>query len=146
MCFDAWPCASRSFGWLKDGMKRMAFIFGLFIIIIVILADAGRLGPLGRIYDFPYGDKVGHFFLFGLLSMAVNLSVFESVRIPSGGSLPRQDHKRSAIITSMIIAALVGLEEFSQSWFPSRTFSLFDLSASYLGIAFFTWLAVRIKK
>ncbi len=127
-------------------MKRVAFIFGMFIVIIIILADARLLGRLGAIYDFPFGDKVGHFLLFGLFSLVVNLSVFEARSVPSTGMQVKQDHRRSAVITSLIIAVFVGLEEFSQSWFPSRTFSLFDLSASYLGIAFFTWLALRLKK
>jgi VanZ family protein len=127
-------------------MKRLAFIFGLFIIIIIILADTRRLGPLDGIYNIPYGDKVGHFFLFGLFSMVVNLSVFES-RSASGTKIRFEaNYKRSAIITSLIIAVFVGLEEFSQLWFPSRTSSLFDLLASYLGIASFTWLALRLKR
>jgi VanZ family protein len=127
-------------------MKRLAFIFGLIIIIIVILADTRHLGPLGAIYDFPYGDKVGHFFLFGLFSLVVNLSVFESRSVSAAQSMLKPDYKRSAIITSLIIAVFVGLEELSQLWFPSRTSNAFDLLASYLGIAFFTWLSLRIKK
>jgi hypothetical protein len=41
---------------------------------------------------------------------------------------------------------LIGLEEFSQRNFSSRTFSLGDLAASYLGVLFFSWLALRTKK
>ena len=127
-------------------MKRLAFIFGLFIIIIIILADTRRLGTLDAIYNIPYGDKVGHFFLFGLFSMVVNLSVFESRSASGTKNRFEANYKRSAIITSLIIAVFVGLEEFSQLWFPSRTSSLFDLLASYLGIASFTWLALRLKR
>ena len=127
-------------------MKRLALLFGLFIVIIVILADTRRLAPLGFIYDFPYGDKVGHFFLFGLFSLVVNLAVFESRWAPAAGISLKRDYRRPAAVTSLIIAFFVALEEFSQMWFPSRTFSLFDLSASFLGIAFFTWLALKLKK
>ncbi len=56
-------------------MKRWAILCGLAILLIVILADTRRLGFLGVIYDFPNGDKVGHFLLFGLLSLLVNLAV-----------------------------------------------------------------------
>lgn len=125
-------------------MKRLAFIFGLMIIIIVILADTRHLGFLGALYDFPYGDKVGHFFLFGLFSLVVNLSVFESRTASAADASIKPGYNRIAINTSLIIAAFAGLEEFSQLWFPSRTSSLFDLLASCLGIAFFTWLALRI--
>jgi hypothetical protein len=44
------------------------------------------------------------------------------------------------------LALLIGLEEFSQKWFPTRNFDLLDLTASYLGVAFFAWLAVRLKR
>lgn len=119
-------------------MKRWAVFFGLFIITVIVLADTRHLGFLHVVYDFPYGDKAGHFILYGLLSLVVNLSVFEA--------RPPSDWKRAAIVTSLILALLIGLEEFSQRWFPSRTFSLVDLAFSYLGVAFFAWLALRLKR
>jgi polysaccharide biosynthesis protein VpsQ len=120
-------------------MKWLAIFFGLFIIAIVILADTRHLGFLYAVYNFPFGDKVGHFFLFGLLSLVVNLSVL--------GSVPglQPELQRKAVKTSLILALLVGLEEFSQRWFPARTSDLFDLLASYLGIVFFAFAALKIK-
>ena len=119
-------------------MKRWAIFFGLFIIAVIILADTNHMGFLGRVYDFPNGDKVGHFVLYGLLSLVVNLSVFEA--------RPTSDFKRLAVITSLILALLIGLEEYSQRFFPTRTSDWIDLTASYLGVALFAWLAVRLKK
>lgn len=119
-------------------MKRWAIFFGLFLIIIVVLADTRHLGDLGEIYNFPYGDKVGHFVLFGLLSLVVNLSVFEA--------RPNADRKRLAVITSLILALLIGLEEISQIWFHTRSADVFDWLASCSGVAFFAWLAVRLKR
>ena len=127
-------------------MKRLAIICGFIIIFIVILADTGHLGPIGVLYNFPYGDKVGHFLIFGLFSMIVNLSIIESRSISASTNHRQQGYVRTAIITSLIIAVFVGLEEFSQLFFPSRNASVFDLLASYLGIAFFTWLTLRIKR
>jgi VanZ family protein len=126
-------------------VKILSLIFGIIIIVIVILADTAHLGPVGVVYDFPFGDKVGHFLLFGLFSLLVNLSVLEYKTALAAETGGKPDYKRSAVITSSVIAALAGLEEFSQLWFPSRTSSLFDLLASYLGIAFFTLLALRFK-
>ena len=120
-------------------MKWLTIFFVLFIIAIVILADTRHLGSLYAIYNFPFGDKAGHFFLFGLLSLVVNLSVLES----ESGLQP--EFQRKAVKTSLILALFVGLEEFSQRWFPARTSDLFDLSASYLGIAFFAFIALKIK-
>ncbi len=119
-------------------MKRWAIFFGLFLVVIVVLADTQHLGDLGSVYDFPYGDKVGHFILFGLLSLVVNLSVFEA--------RPSSDFERLAVITSLIIALLIGLEEISQSWFPTRTADVFDWLASCAGVASFAWLAIKLKR
>ncbi len=52
---------------------------------------------------------------------------------------------QATIVVCLILAVLIGLEEVSQMWVPARTFSLLDLSASYLGVAFFAWLAGRVK-
>ena len=120
-------------------MKWLAISFGLFIFVIVVLADTRHLGFLYAVYDFPFGDKVGHFFLFGLLSLVVNLSVVGSA------SGPKTEIQRNIVKASLILALFVGLEEFSQRWFPARTSDLFDLSASYLCIAFFAFIAMKIK-
>lgn len=61
------------------------------------------------------------------------------------GAGASQSRKRIAVISSLILALLIGLEEFSQRSFSNRTFSLSDLTASYLGVIFFSWLAVRTK-
>ncbi len=119
-------------------MKRWAAVCGLAIIVIVLLADTRHLGFLHAVYDIPFGDKVGHFVLFGLLSLSVNLAVFEAR--PAGNRI------RLAAATSAILALLIGMEEFSQRWIRSRTFSLLDLTASYLGVAFFAWLAIKWEK
>jgi len=88
--------------------------------------------------DLPYGDKAGHFILYGILTLLVDLSLFRS--------LPTRSPKRFAVTIGLILAVLIGLEEFSQQYFANRTFSLLDLSASYLGVIFFSWLALRVSR
>ncbi len=105
---------------------------------MILLADTGHIGELGRIYDFPNGDKIGHFILFGLLSFVVNLSVFEA--------RPSSDKRRLAVITSLILALFIAAEELSQNFFPTRTADIFDFFASCAGVAFFAWLAYRLKR
>jgi VanZ family protein len=87
--------------------------------------------------DLPYGDKAGHFILYGILTLLVDLALFRSI--------PLQSPKRIAVMSGLILAVLIGLEEFSQQYFANRTSSLTDLIASYLGVIFFSWLALRIK-
>ena len=119
-------------------MKWLTSVYFAFIILIVVLADTGKLGFLGVVNEFPYGDKVGHFILFGMLAFLLDLTFFQA--------LPHADRKRVAVIIGLILALLISLEEFSQKFFPERTFSLFDLSASYMGVIFFSWVPLKIKK
>ena len=120
-------------------MKWLAFFFVLFILLIIVMADMGVLAHyLGFLYLYPFGDKVGHFVLYGILALLVNLAVFRSA--------PPQRRKSIAAKVGLILAFFIGLEEFSQQFFASRTFDLVDLTFSYLGVITFSWLALKIKK
>jgi len=119
-------------------MKWLTILFTLFIILIIVLADTGNLGILDFIYQIPYADKLGHFILYGILVLLINLTLFRSIR--------SQNQNRIVLLSGLTLALLIGLEELSQQNFPSRTFDLVDLSASYLGVIFFSWLALRIVR
>jgi VanZ family protein len=119
-------------------MKWLTALFTLFILLIIVLADTGKLGILVVVYQIPYADKVGHFLLYGILALLVDLTLFRS--------LPHRDRIWVAVISGFVLAFAIGLEELSQRNFSNRTFSLGDLSASYLGVFFFSWLAVRSGK
>lgn len=94
--------------------------------LIVFLADRGELPEfVHRLYNFPFGDKVGHFILIGLLAFGLNL-VFSSRSI-YGFPLP-------LFFGSILTLILATGEEISQNYFASRSFSLLDLGCSYLGI------------
>ena len=119
-------------------MKWITILFTLFIILIIVLADRGQLGILRLVNQIPFGDKAGHFILYGILVFLIDLSLFRS--------LPFRSPKLVVVTSGLILAILIGLEEFSQQFFASRTFSLRDLIASYLGVILFSWLALRTKK
>jgi VanZ family protein len=115
-------------------MKWLTILFALFILLIIVLADLGKLSTL-YITHIPYADKAGHFILYGILALLINLTLFRS--------LPLRSRKRLALFSGLILALLIGIEEFSQQYFSNRTFSLGDLSASYLGVIVFSWLAIK---
>jgi len=119
-------------------MKWLAILFILFIVGIIVLADLGELGILDVINNIPYGDKAGHFILYGILTLLVDLAFFRS--------RPNLNPSLLALRIALILALLIGLEEYSQRYFPSRTFDLVDLTLSYLGVIFFSWAALRINK
>ncbi len=112
--------------------------FFLFLILIIILDDAGRLPSILAIfYSFHYGDKAGHFLLMGLL----NFLVIMSFPFPRTVNLAK-----SALVCSLVIGALVTLEEGSQVFFSTRTASLGDLASSYAGIILFGVLAFWLRE
>ncbi len=123
---------------MKKWLLLATLLFSLLIVAIVILANLDQFPrPIEYLYNFPGGDKVGHFVLFGILSFLLNksaLSLFPN-RIPF----------RLTLTVSLLLAIVIGLEEWSQSLFPARTMSLIDLLASYTGVAVFALLAYRTK-
>lgn len=108
-------------------------LFAALLLIIIILADTGRLGFLGIVYLFPFGDKAGHFVLFGILAFLVVLTTLHSRRFLA----PRL----VAVSVTLFLALLAAAEEFSQKFFALRTFSLLDLFFSWAGLALGAWLA-----
>ena len=124
---------------MKKCLLVSTLLFTVFIIAIVIGANAGKFPDLLKpLYDFPNGDKVGHFILFGILSFLLNKSALVL--------LPKRNPKRIVLTVSLLLSILIGLEEWSQALFPSRTMSMIDLVFSYLGVFVFAFLAYRSKR
>lgn len=119
-------------------MKRLAILFVLFVVLIIVLADMGKLGILKIINQIPYGDKAGHFILYGIMTLLLDLALIRS--------FPNRSPKLVVLRTGLILAVIICLEEFSQQYFPSRTFDLVDLTFSYLGVGCFSWLALWIQQ
>ena len=120
-------------------MKYISAFFLIFIIAVIVLADGGNLPrPIRAIYDFPNGDKLGHFILFGLLTFFITRAFLSS--------FPSKSRSWVTLSIGLVLALLIGLEEFSQKFFPTRTFNLTDLLASYAGIVTFAFLAFYWRK
>ena len=127
--------------------KWISILFVIFTLLIVILADSGNLPrSIKNLYNFPNGDKIGHFLLTGFLSLVLNWTALASRA--SKVERNKTDLKPASVVfrVSLTLAFFVTLEEFSQKLFPRRTFSLLDLLFSYAGIAFFAWLAYFFSK
>ncbi|MGE3774260.1 MAG: hypothetical protein AB7I32_15145 [Gammaproteobacteria bacterium] len=94
----------------------------LFVGAIVVLADLDLLPTwLAAIQGFPGGDKLGHVLIYGALTAAVD-----------GLPCPRGGRCRSGRLG--LLASGIALEEISQAWVASRTFSLLDLACSATGL------------
>jgi len=118
-------------------LKLSTLGFAAILIRIVVLADMGTLPRFtARLYRIPYADKAGHFILFGILTLLINLSLFYSY--------PKQDPKRLILTSGLFLAFLMAVEEFSQRFFANRTFDLSDLAAGCLGVIFFSLIAIGV--
>ena len=112
--------------------------FAAFFFALIWLADTGHgqwLFNLVRLV--PGGDKTGHFILFGLLSLLLNL-VLRTATIRCG--------RLTILKGSLVVAGFAVAEEVSQLFFASRTFDLLDLSAGLVGIWLFGRFAARFLK
>lgn len=112
--------------------------FVVFLFTLIWLADTGHgqwLYRLARLV--PGEDKTGHFMLFGVLSLLVNV-VLQCSNLRLG--------RLTLLKGSLIVSLFAMAEEISQLCFRSRTFDLMDLAAGLVGIWMFGRLAARLTK
>lgn len=116
----------------------LTFAFILFIAGVVWVANSPE-GPdrLEFVRAIPYGDKLGHFFLMGVASFLVTLLMqgkgwrLGKFLIPFG---------------AFLVGEAVFLEEMTQLYLPTRTFSFEDLMADFLGIVVWGGIGVWCNK
>ncbi len=113
-------------------------LFFAMILWFIFLADSGQAGWLRDIArQLPYGDKFGHFILFGLLTLLLNIAL-------------RFSHWRVGFINiqkgSVYVLVFALVEELSQYYFPSRTVDIDDVIADLIGVGVFTIISVMIEK
>ncbi len=119
-------------------MKWLTLAFASLLGATDIAADFGAsrwvFDAVGRV---PWGDKLAHFVLLGIMSLLLNLTL--------GGATVRLSSVR-LLKGSAILLVVVTLEEFSQAFLPYRSFEVADLAFNYAGIFCFGWLAVRLME
>ena len=114
--------------------KIAALLFFLFLVLIIVAADTGRMPSFLRsMYGFPNGDRVGHVVLYGILAFLLACAFPRAVRF------------RRLSIPIAIIALLIfsGLEECSQALFSTRNADVVDFACSCAGIFIGSWTAYR---
>ena len=108
-------------------------LFAMFIVALVLIANSGHGGRVFGVFEsIPHYDKIGHFVLMGGLSFLAVAAIAPRLR-----ARPRN----ASTTVVAVVAAVVSLEELSQSQFASRTFSTADLLFSLVGILLFGSLA-----
>jgi len=106
--------------------------FFIFIIFIIYLADTAEHNFAFRLIgNIPYGDKLMHGLLYGVMALLLNYGLtFKSYKL-LGFQLQ---------VGAIIVLVFATLEEISQYWLPSRTFDLVDLLADFVGVILFSFI------
>lgn len=114
-------------------------LFALFIGWIVYKADTGQGSVFfNLVRTIPFGDKIGHFFLYGVLGFGTTI-VFQLRGIRIG--------KITVPYGAIIIAVIAVVEELSQKLLSSRTYDIYDMIASLVGIILFSMIPLgRLSK
>jgi len=118
--------------------------FFLFISYIIFLADTADYNFAFRVIGHvPYGDKIAHALLYGIMALLLN----DALNFRRGRLLSQHFKPLFAIFGVMAITPYIGstivlifatLEECSQYYIPSRTFDLWDLGADFVGVVLFS--------
>lgn len=118
--------------------RVLASGFILFMLVIVTIANRGEGDRWWSfIHSIPYGDKIGHVGLMGMLCLLCNLAF-----------TPRRFRFLPAFISrvTFILFALITLEELSQAFIATRTCDLLDWLADLTGLALGQMVATYIRK
>jgi len=109
-----------------------------FIAWIIYLANTAQSSIFFEfVGSIPYGDKLGHFCLFGFLTLGANFAFkLKSYKLLSV----------NVYVGSMAVFLFVLLEELSQYFIPSRTLDATDLLADIVGIITFSLVTKFISK
>jgi len=122
-------------------MKLVKWLTGAFIIVLFLIVVIANLG-LGStyfpfIYSIPGLDKIGHFFLMGVLSFLINILLkAKKVRLLS----------LDFLLGSLVVLLVVTLEELSQIFLVYRAFSWLDLVFDLGGVVLGGQVAAWLKK
>lgn len=112
-----------------------ATLFFSFIVWIIFQADLQRDNLIIKIgHAVPYGDKMGHILLFGILALLINKAL--NFRGVDTGSI-------KFYLGSIIVFCFAISEEFTQLAFEHRNFDYKDIIADLMGIVFFSSAVFR---
>ncbi|MGB0897986.1 MAG: VanZ family protein [Psychrobium sp.] len=115
----------------------LAICFFIFILWAIYVANTGQSNGLFNVVStLPYGDKIGHFCLFGILTLFANLAT---------RCRTFKMKKFSIYWGSFSVWIFVTIEELSQHFLPTRTLDIYDYIADLIGIIIFSCLAFLLN-
>ncbi len=123
---------------MQKYLTSLAICFFVFILWAIYVANTGQSNGLFKLVStLPYGDKIGHFCLFGMLTLFANLATrCRTLKIK----------KLSIYWGSLAVWIFVTIEELSQHFLPTRTLDIYDYLADLAGIIIFSGLSSLLNK
>ena len=119
-------------------ISTISVVFLGFIAWIIYLANTAQHSIFFEfVASIPYGDKLGHFCLFGLLTLGANFAF----KLKSFTLLSLKIYLGSSVVFVFVL-----VEELSQYFIPSRTLDATDLLADIVGIITFSLVTKFIRK
>lgn len=115
----------------------VATLFFVFILWVIVVSDLGGSNVLiDSVRAIPYGDKLGHTGLYGVLAFLVSLSLN-----------PRQQKYVGLPLGCALVLVFALVEELSQYFFPStRMLDIRDALADIVGVCLAAWMYKRLNK
>ncbi|MCU7920470.1 MAG: VanZ family protein [Candidatus Thiodiazotropha sp. (ex Epidulcina cf. delphinae)] len=123
---------------MSRAVSLITLSYGLFIGWVIYMANTGQSSLLFQLVSaIPYGDKLGHLFLFGFLTLGLNVALnFKVLNFK----------QRKIYYGTIIVGMFVLSEELSQYFLPSRTFDVIDLCADITGILVFSIISYILSR
>jgi VanZ family protein len=84
----------------------------------------------------PYGDKFGHFILYGTLSLLTDFAFNYKCLAVNNYRFP---------IGAIIVLLIAIIEEITQLFISNRTFDLTDIIADFAGVFIFIWVVNKLR-
>jgi VanZ family protein len=124
-------------------LKLVSVTFFVFILWIIYLANTGQSSVFFKfVASIPYGDKVGHFCIFGSLTLAANFLL----KCKSLTFTFTSKKELKLYVGSMLVFLFALTEELSQFFLANRTLDIFDLLADIIGIVIFSFFTACLYK
>ena len=116
--------------------KTYAIAFFAFICWIIYLADTGQNSVFFEfVKTLPYGDKLGHCGLYGMLALLANLACgFRFLKNPW------------IQVGSLVVLTFALGEELAQHFNARRTMDIWDATGDVIGITAATALSIWLKQ
>ena len=112
-------------------MARCITIISFTVVILISIIATVKPDLLMFINRIPYGDKVSHFLLFGMLG---TIATIQSIKYGKVG----------LIIGLSLTLIFAVADETLQIFFDNRNFSWLDLFMGLVGISLFSMLTLKI--